>query len=590
MATQDHSYRGYPIIYRVSIGRKTADGMPSSETNPAINVDVSEHVIGIDNIQSSLDYPTINEFRISEATITLRDPDNDFNPYKTDSDNFYVRNGTEETPVISSSGYRCPVTITAGFEVNGSPQTEVLYSGRILNVTKDAKTGNVTILCSDESQKIRTDPVTNFGVQRKMEVEGTEGSLHGNYPLFSGLTEPSLESISGTSNGDNLVRKNILRTEGNLDAKNFRELATGIETEGGPLEEDPILQFKSPYRNRTVKSIVEKLLEHYGISENANIEIPIAASTGKYFSNLGRPTYETNLNPDIDSSVRSLSNPGIWQWPGTVTDMLTHVDPDSNPPKNDLYLLISQTGSQIGEIPNPKPRIIKWDLNTDDKTLIKVISTGGADVLEECWKFVANNDFSIFYILATRPKFERAAQRELGTTARGGSVFGSYDSSEGIDGVADLESKVLIHKLEKSGNIWGAPSDYITNAVTNTTTGSTTDLWPQLAMHYHLGFSATSSNSQNRLPNRSGNIPDSRRNLILDGTNLYYAFASRDHFGIAKATSMNMAERVIQANRDNDGFNLAGFDFWIDSTYAYLAYTYIGTNNDSRFRIIRTSK
>ena len=46
------------------------------------NVDVSEHVIGIDNIQSSLDYPNINEFRIAEATITLRDPDNDFNPYK----------------------------------------------------------------------------------------------------------------------------------------------------------------------------------------------------------------------------------------------------------------------------------------------------------------------------------------------------------------------------------------------------------------------------------------------------------------------------------------------------------------------------
>ena len=40
---------------------------------------------------------------------------------------------------------------------------------------------------------------------------------------------------------------------------------------------------------------------------------------------------------------------GIWQWPGTVTDMLSNVDPGSDPPINDLYLLISQTGSKISD-------------------------------------------------------------------------------------------------------------------------------------------------------------------------------------------------------------------------------------------------
>ena len=580
MATQEHSYRGYPIIYRVSIGRRTVGGMPVSETNPAINVDVSDHVIGIDNIQSSLDYPTINEFRIAEATITLRDPDNDFNPYN--ENNHYKTYGTLETPEISSSGYRCPVTITAGFEVDGVSQdntTKVLYSGQILNVTKDAKTKEVTILCSDESQKIRTEPVTNFGIQRRMKVEGAEGSLHGNYPFFSGLNEPSLESVEGTSNGSTLDRKNVLQTEGNLVNTNFRELATGIETEGGLLNNDPILEFKSPYRNRTVESITEKLLDKYGITSR-DIELPIAANTGKYFSNLGRPTYETNL---IDTDE---DDPGIWQWPGTVTDMLAHIDPDTDPPKNDLYLLISPTGSKIEETPNPKPRIIKWDLNTDDKTLVTEIK-GDTDtaVLEECWKFVANNDFSTFYVLGTSPSFQRATPRELGTTARGGSEFGSYDSSEGLDGITGSESKVLIHRLVQGSTGW-TRTTYLDKLVSS-------DLWPQLAMHYHLGFSPTASESQNRLPNRSGNIPDSRRNLFLDGTTLYYPFANRTKFGIAKSSTGNTgATRVIEANRDDDGFNLAGFDFWVEGSYAYLAYTHIRNNgtHDSRFRIVRTGK
>ena len=596
MASQQYSYKNHPIIYKVTL----------------CGNDISEFVKGIDSIESSLDYPDLNEFRISEATITLRSPTesdslpvDDFNPYK--SNNYYEREGDSEEPAITSSGYRAPVSIIAGFQVAGVSENEtlrVIYNGQILNITKDAKNGDVTILCSDQSQSLRDDDIIDFGIQRNMKVEASGGSLHGNYPFFSGLNEPSLESISGTSGDatpgtdppDNILqRKNVLRTEGDLDEFNFRELASGIETEGGPLPDnaDPILQFKSPYRNRTVESIVAKLLQHYGIGRaNQEIKVPIISNTDnkKYFSNLGRPTYETNLTDTANT------NPGIWQWPGTVTDMLVDTT------NNNLYLLISQTGSTIKiseafQDPNPKPRIIRWDLDTDDKKLIREVAEGAADVLEECWRFVANNNFTTFYVLGTSPTYENAKPRDLGTTTRPGFEFGSYDSSEGISGNTMLSSKVLIHKVERTSfdsqtgdETWGRET-YVNSNVANP--GADLELWPQLAMHYHLGFARTDSDSQNRYPNRQGNLPDSRRNLYLDSCgNLYYPFANRDHFGIAKASGINAATRVIQANRDDDGFNLAGFDFWIDedNDHAFLAYTHINNRtaaNDSRFRIVR---
>lgn len=585
---KQHSYQNYEVIYRIKI----------------LEVDVSTGVKSIEGIESSLDYPNINEYRINEVVFILSDPENDYNPQK--ENNFYKTNGDMESPEISESGYRSPVTIEAGFIVPGMPDPvlEPIYSGQILNVHKNAKTGDVRILCSDISQQIRDEDITDFGIEKKMRVEGTGGNLHGNYPFFIGLTEPSLESVEGVGAGDDpmdpqtLVRKQSLRTEGALNENNFRELPTGIETEGGPLTSentdmtitrDANLTFKSPYRSRTIAFIVEKLLEKYNINDH-DIKVPIASSSTfptilsqRFFSNLGRPGYQTSY-PDETNPIDF----GYWQWPGTVTDII------ANESDNELYLLISQTGSKITvpETSNPKPRIIKWDLDTDERTFVTAVSNNtNSDLLEEAWKFVANSTFTDFYILGTRPVYINAARdRDSGRpTTRPGFEFGSYDSSEYNTGSSN--SKVLIYRRTWNGTSWD-PSIYIDPSNSNINTGTdSTSLFPQLAMHYHLGFARTDSTSQNRFPNRQGNLPDSRRNLYLASNgDLYYAYANREQFGVAKARAANTVSSVIRANRDEDGFNLAGFDFVIDETndHIYLAYTNISTSSSaSRFKIIR---
>ena len=572
METKEHSYQNHPVKYVVTI----------------LGQDVSTNLKSLEGIEASLDYPRINEYRINEAVFTLSDPENDFNPQKLPTDpmdlstgNFYRRNGQMESPPISESGYRSPVTIEAGFVVNGMDHLETIYSGIIYNVHKDAKTGDVRIVCADQTQRLTDEPVTNFGIEKKMIVEPTGGNLHGNYPFYLGLTEPSLESIEGTG----LIRKQSLRTEGHLDENNFQELPSGIQTEGGPLPSNPTLTFKSPYRSRTIESVIGKLLDdrRYNITDR-DIKLPIVGNPlnlnvpERFFSNLGRPGYETSF-PNEMTPVDF----GQWQWPGTVTDMI------ANESTNELYLLISPTGSAISApaTNNPKPRIIKWDLQTDNREIIAFVSENTAQrgILEESWRFVANNDFTTFYVLGTKPVYQNATRvRDSGITTRPGFEFGSYDSSEYN---ASANSKVLIHRLVRSGT----EPNYTWTRITYINTTVSGSLYPQLAMHYHLGFAGTDSTSQNRFPNRQGSLPDSRRNLYLasNGTDLYYPYANRRVFGVAKATGMNTATSVISANRDDDGFNLAGFDFWIEEgtpDQVYLAYTNISSSS-SRFKIIR---
>ena len=104
-------------------------------------------------------------------------------------------------------------------------------------------------------------------------------------------------------------------------------------------------------------------------------------------------------------------------------------------PNNELYLLVSPHGSTINTppTPNPKPRIIKWNLETDDQEILTLVSENTSpNIVEESWRFVANSDFTTFYILSTRPIYINATRaRDTGVVVtRPGYEFGSYDSSE----------------------------------------------------------------------------------------------------------------------------------------------------------------
>ena len=73
---------------------------------------------------------------------------------------------------------------------------------------------------------------------------------------------------------------------------------------------------------------------------------------------------------------------------------------------------------------------------------------------------------------------------------------------------------------------------------------------PQLACYYHLGGVPSTP-----FELRQGNIPDSRRGFHLHSGQLLYPFATRTHFGVARATGQNAASPIISAASDKS-FNL----------------------------------
>lgn len=531
MATKQYSYHNYPNLREVRI----------------LDQNISEHVSNIENISSSLDYPNINEYEVSQCTITVKDPNNQFNPEV--SSNFFTMHGTGSTPPITNIGYRAPVEIRAGFLVGTDQRTQIIFSGQILNISRDARTRICTITCTDRTQKIRTEPITDFGLEKRMVVNPTSAGLHGNYAFYDALTPPSTESISGTSGSTTLVRQRALKTEGFLDEKNFIETDDGIQTEGGPLATDPLLNMKAPYRNIRIRDAVTRLLAKYGIN-NPTIELPLVSQGSSFFSNLGRADYETAF------SDLMATNPGIWQWGGIVTDLLAD---ESN---NRIYALISQTGSSLPSTGNPDPKIIRWDLASDTKTVVRELNASSN--AEEAWRMAANSGFTTFYVLGTRPVYINAT-----TTSRAGWAFGSYDSAEAT---TTDNSKILIQRI---GNAQSSPtlSTFIDHNVSS-------DLWPQLGIHYRLDADRTRQERYNTLP-------DSRRSLIVDSSGtLYYPYANATDFGVAKSSSSNSATSVLSTKVDEDGFNASGFSWDLSADKVYLGY-YYKTDSGTGFKIIR---
>ena len=391
MSTKQYSYQNHPIVYKLTI----------------LGQDATEYLVRPQSISTALDYPEFQRFRVSEATIRVKNKNNEFSPYN--STNFFVNNGRSVNPAIQADGYRATVRLQAGYYVSGSERLEDLYVGEVRNIQIDAKSSEALLTCTDISDRIRNQEVTDFGLEKKMRVEPAGSGLHGNYPFYAGLLPFSSESVESPG----LTRKQYLNTEGPLDSMNFQENPdSGIQTEGGRRNNDPTITFSAPYRDRNVKDIVPILLDKYGIMAR-DISLPIASSAN-YWSNLGRPYYESAF-------PSSASSPGTFQWPGVVTNMIGDATHDI------IYMLISQTGHPISitettKTPQPKPRLIKWNLRNDRREEMLEIAEGAADVSEECWRMVADSSFGTFYVLGSHPVYlgpNRDARGELtGTPGR----------------------------------------------------------------------------------------------------------------------------------------------------------------------------
>ena len=136
------SYSGHPLTIRVKIH----------------DIDITDDLASVDDIARGIDYPNLTEFRVGEASFTLRDVHGDFSP--NNLSNFFTQHGGQHT------GRNSPIEIEAGFIVNGTRHTETIFQGTIIRLVQDAKGATVKVVCSDNFGDMRKKAIADFGVPR----------------------------------------------------------------------------------------------------------------------------------------------------------------------------------------------------------------------------------------------------------------------------------------------------------------------------------------------------------------------------------------------------------------------------------------
>ena len=337
--------------------------------------DVTNDIAALDDITQGIDYPNLTEFRVGEASFTLRDINGDFSP--NNPSNFFSQHGGRRT------GYNSPVKIDAGFIVDGITHTQTVFQSIIIRLVQDAKAATVKVVCSDNFGDMRKKAIADFGVSRHfMLVENLEelaqAAENGVYPIMDAAMPASEGSVAISSRvGDSLNRVQKLETEGSLNPRNFVVNADGIRTEGGFIINRqvgyPQIRMKSPFRYRHIKDVIADILNHAGIA-NADISIP-ERDVDSHFSSNGRVNY------DLIGNVGS-SNPITWN--GYVTDALHDAD------NGKWYFLYNKHRNN----PNGISQVIVYDEATRTDTKLHNFTSA-----TEVWKFTKFGN--TLYILAT---------------------------------------------------------------------------------------------------------------------------------------------------------------------------------------------
>ena len=177
------------------------------------DIDITEHVESVSDIDLSLDSQFLNVQKVSDATIRLNDPDGYFS--SPSFDNFFAENG------LNRFGFNVPLKIEYGYKTSSGESTRILFFGHILRVTQDTDRATATIVAIDYNEQVLASRLHNFGLDKKIiyTTSGLLGTYHGEYQLDNIFLPLSNQSLSGRArnfaflspkNQDSLVTEGIL--------------------------------------------------------------------------------------------------------------------------------------------------------------------------------------------------------------------------------------------------------------------------------------------------------------------------------------------------------------------------------------------
>ena len=366
---------GGEVTLRAANGSRTTDitfttrvdGIPDASDYSDIfrySAEIGGVAIPLDDIlpypetSADLDPVAVNAYRVGNFTVTLK-----YRNGYYDSDvpgNFWDAHGLNE------GGYLASIVVYHENWVQEAWRKNILFSGLILEPRANPDAEIVTLNCVEESYRLQTQVFQDSGVEKYAK------GLQQNTPSYEGVYVPErsvLPIVMGSAAGwvaaEKLeVRKERNRSEGVRVADVIYASTSDIRSQGGPLAEEPLLRFKSGFRQIDVRQAIQKICNAAGV-----------------------------YNPDIMISSPRLPKPELQpirniQFPVTNT-RIQHVPVDwkHDATNNKRYTLLSNPSDQVGD------RLVVHDFETATPEVVKTF-----DKEIKVQEFVSE-DFNTFYIL-----------------------------------------------------------------------------------------------------------------------------------------------------------------------------------------------
>ena len=283
-------------------------------------IEVTPDLVGSPSVSETLDPIIINEYRVNEASIVLR---NEGGKYNSDlAGNFW------ETHGLNAGGFQDAVKIYTEHFENGSWVENLLFTGLINESFEPIGDATFKLNCTDISSRLRKALAQDFGTLEKwdsLRKQSDEDSFEGTYiPERSLLPMQIGTGMARSDRTDLAISRLELPSEGPAEQNTAYMTPMELKTAGGFLDANPLLRFKTDHRSEDVRFLINQLATNKEVY-NTEIDIPGVEVADPFLLNRGsiafsvEPTRTTRLPVDWVVGVES----GL-QTPPTILILLSN--------------------------------------------------------------------------------------------------------------------------------------------------------------------------------------------------------------------------------------------------------------------------
>ena len=448
-------------------------------------IDVTPDLVGTPSVSETLDPIIINEYRVNEASIVLR---NEGGKYNSDlAGNFW------ETHGLNAGGFQDAVKIyTEHFDGRGNlaPTENLLFTGLINESFEPIGEATFKLNCTDISSRLRKALAQDFGTLEKwdsLRKQSDEDSFEGTYiPERSLLPMQVGTGMARSDRTDLDISRLELPSEGPAEENTAYMTPMELKTAGGFLDANPLLRFKTDHRSEDVRFLINQLATNKEVY-NTEIDIPGVTVDKPFLLNRGSVAFS------VGSPTRTTRLPVDWVHDSTNSRVL---------------ILLSNPERHIADL------LVQYDIDGDS---YRVLHTFDKDTAVH--RIERRNATNYYILTSAKITQDRSAGGSLPRPSDG-TGYASDSLAEG--------SGIKIYRYSTST---GTLTEHVAEDDNHP---------PQLGIHYHVGF----DNDLN-IDAFEGIRPDYRGAFRWYSNNLYYRYAKDGEFGVARVNTSGTTTKMI---------------------------------------------